>query len=716
MHIPFLILAALAAKAPASDIVWEPLYEPGCGGAIVSLAVSPHNPRHLVSGGDMLGTAASFDAGETWKPGMGLPSYEMATPTFHPTRADELWIGSCMGPFLSRDGGNTWQWRRNGMPKRSRYHYTAMIEKVLVDPADPNRLLAFGGSSRRWGRCETMGAIWVSENSGDNWRRVGTITGDGFTTNAVKGANIVKAWWSAEEKPLLNVFALGAGWFSSLDGGLTWRRREVPGLPGELESVTTHPSNPNVVWVVVAPVKNEGEERRIPGAIWCSSDGGRTFKPSDSGIDKAADGNPKLVSHFSEIEASPARPGRLYVSDLSWKSSAIWVSDDAGRTWRKGCAKKDLETACFAGPGCRISASPTEPDVAYAYNSEYVLKTTDGGRTWKDATAVRPVASKPANWRGRGWNGWCSRTVAFNPYRRGQSVVQSMDAGRGWVSDDGLKSWHYARGGVDVWCGGNGVAFSRDGSIYLATGQRGNNNGIVFSHNGGCSWSASLGAKHGLPERGEGMYDGMWVDPDNGRRAFTLCGGKRYVTEDGGLSWVGEKIEQYGLFVPDPTTPGRFYVKSAAGVFETRDWKSFRPMGLPGESEGKIACDALGRVLVCRGRIGDSKTRGLWRCDPSNGEWVRLHEDPLASAVASDPKDPARIILTTSDNPYHDFAGANGVYVSSDDGKTWQPANEGLHIHRLTCVAFDPFDSETIVAGTQGGGFVKAKWPRSSQR
>lgn len=252
------------------------------------------------------------------------------------------------------------------------------------------------------------------------------------------------------------------------------------------------------------------------------------------------------------------------------------------------------------------------------------------------------------------------------------------------------------------------------GSIYLATGQRGNNNGIVFSHNGGCSWSASLGAKHGLPERGEGMYDGMWVDPDNGRRAFTLCGGKRYVTEDGGLSWVGEKIEQYGLFVPDPTTPGRFYVKSAAGVFETRDWKSFRPMGLPGESEGKIACDALGRVLVCRGRIGDSKTRGLWRCDPSNGEWVRLHEDPLASAVASDPKDPARIILTTSDNPYHDLAGANGVYVSSDDGKTWQPANEGLHIHRLTCVAFDPFDSETIVAGTQGGGFVKAKWPRSS--
>ena len=47
------------ASAPA-EILWSPLYEPGCGGAIVSVAVSPHNARHLVSGGDMLGTASSF--------------------------------------------------------------------------------------------------------------------------------------------------------------------------------------------------------------------------------------------------------------------------------------------------------------------------------------------------------------------------------------------------------------------------------------------------------------------------------------------------------------------------------------------------------------------------------------------------------------------------------------------------------------------------------
>ena len=716
MHSRVLIFTVSAAVAAVADITWGPLYEPGCGGMIVSLAVSPHNPHHLVSGGDMLGTAVSFDSGETWMPGMGLPAYEMATPTFHPSRPDELWIGSCMGPFLSRDGGRTWQWRRRGMPKPSRYHYTAMVEKVLVDPDNPRRLISFGGSSRRWRSCETMGAIWISENGGDDWRRAGTIAAAGFTTNAVKGANIIKAWWSPEKTPVANVFAVGAGWFSSLDGGLSWRQRKLSGLPGAIESVTTHPSRPNLVWAVVASGDVGGDGKRTSGSLWRSSDGGRTFLSGDVGISKTSDGNPNLVSHFSEVEVSPVPPFRLYVSDLSWKSHAIWVSDDVGATWRRGCSKSTLATACFAGPGCRISASPSEADVAYAYNSEYVLKTTDGGRTWRDATAFRPVAAQPGNWRGRGWNGWCSRSVTFNPYRRGQSVVQAMDAGRGWVSDDNLKSWHYASGGVSPWCGGKAAAFGKDGFIYLTTGQNGVNNGIVVSRDGGSSWISRHGSACGLPDRKAGEYGGVWVDPDDGRCAFLLCGKKRYVTKDGGDSWQGEPIERSGPFASDPVNRGRFYVKDAEGVFETSDWRVFRPIGLPGPAEGGIACDRLGRVLVCRGRTGDVKTRGLWRYAPRDGGWVRLHGDPLVSAVASDPVDPSRLVLATADNPYHDFAGGNGVYISSDDGRSWRPANEGLHIHRLACVAFDPFDGETLIAGTVGGGFVKARWPHSTSR
>ena len=707
-----LFLSALTALGDAG-IRWEPLYEPGCGGAIVSVAVSPHDPRHVVSGGDMLGTAVSFDGGESWTPGLGLPSYEMATPTFHPTRPDELWIGSCMGPFVSRDGGCTWLGRRTGMPAPSRGAYTAMIEKVLVDPTRPDRLLAFGGSSRRWGRCATMGAVWLSEDGGGRWRRLGTVTAEGFTTNAVTGANIVEAWWGAERGPWAHLFAEGAGWFSSRDGGCTWRRRKVPESLGRLEGVTTHPADPDVVWAVSAPGEPGADGVRTPGGIWRSDDRGRTFRPADAGILRTADANPNRVSHYSDVEVSPVPPHRLYVSDLSWRTHAVWASDDGGATWRKGCDKATIRTACFAGPGCRVAASPTEPDVAYAYNSEYVLKTADGGVTWTDMTACRPdPVGRPDGWRGRGWNGWCARAVTFSPFRRGLAVVQAMDAGRGWVSDDGLRTWRYAHGGVDPWCGGVAAAFARDGFVYLTTGQGGHNNGIAVSRDGGRTWSARHGAAWGLPARNAGAYGGVWADPADGRCAFALFGTNRYVTADGGESWRREAVAQSGAFAADPTRPGRFYVKGARGVFATDDWASFRPMGLPGASEGRIACDARGRVLVCRGRTGDLRTRGLWRCDPRDGRWERLHGDALACAVAADPFDPARIVLTTADNPYHDFAGGNGVFVSADDGRTWSPANAGLHVRRLTCVAFDPFDGETLVAGTTGGGFVRARWPR----
>lgn len=129
------VSVAIVCLTGRAQLRWAPLYEPGCGGAIVSVAVSPHDPQHVASGGDMLGTAASFDGGESWKPGLGLPSYEMATPTFHPTRADELWIGSCMGPFVSRDGGRTWTAANDGLHVRR-------LTCVAFDPFDPERLVA----------------------------------------------------------------------------------------------------------------------------------------------------------------------------------------------------------------------------------------------------------------------------------------------------------------------------------------------------------------------------------------------------------------------------------------------------------------------------------------------------------------------------------------------------------------------------------------------
>lgn len=680
--------------------VWQPLGEPGNGGWIVSVEESPHNPRQVISGGDMLGCAVSFDGCESWKPGQGLKCYEMAQPTFHPSSADVVWIGSAAGPYISRDGGRTWKEKRRGMPPKSAHKYTAMVEKVLIDSERTDRLLAFGGSSRLWGgwkTCEANGTIWSSDDGGEQWHAVTNV-----------GANIVEAFWGPKPESWAHAVTVDGNWYTSLDRGVTWRKRRIGGLVGSLQHVTLHPTDANIVWAVTAPIRGK-DGKLSPGRIWKSVDCGRTFALSDNGIRLVAHFNGGQVTHFSQLAVSPKDPNLVFASDLSWAAESVYRSEDGGASWTKVVGKGSVPTALFAGPGCKLSVSPTNADVVYAYNSEYILKSADRGRTWADMTAMRPDPAKPNHWRGRGWNGWCTHDFVFNPYRRGQSILLGMDASHGWISDDGLKSWHYARGNSH-WTAGNGAAFSKDGYIYIVTGQGGHNIGVLVSADGGESWQTCVGESCGLPSASAGEYEAVVVKPEDGKCAAVAFRGKLFRTSDGGANWREcATTVPVGRFAMDPTKSGRYYMKSKKGVFVTEDLENYTDIGLDGASEGRIFCDAKGRVYVCRFKAKEKN--GLWRYEPQSKGWSCLNGVSTASAVACDPKASGRIVLVTKDYPYHDDDCGRGVFVSVDDGLTWTPANDGLHCYRLDCCAFDPFDPERVVLGTGGSGFVTARWP-----
>jgi photosystem II stability/assembly factor-like uncharacterized protein len=666
----------------------------------------------------MLGTGVSFDGGETWRPGLGLETYEMATATFHPERRSEVWIGSCSGPYRSVDGGLTWESKRAGMPERAHNRYTMMIEKVLFNPDDSDRMLAFAGSSRRWGKCSGFGAVWESVDGGESWTRLGTVTANGWTSEPVEGSNIVLAFWGAKpsdakECRQVHLVADGAGWFSSSDGGRTWCRRETPGVEGEVASVTSHPSDMCVFWIATKPGGNGSDGKVAPGRMFKTSDGGRTFVPCDVGIAKRGGAHAKLATHFNPIAVSLASPNRLYTSDASWNSPAIWRSDDGGKTWRVAAKSGSVATAGFAGLAGFVCAAPRNADTAYFWNTEFILRTLDGGKTWTDVSSLRPDAQRRPNaWRGRGWTGWCSKNIVFNPYRRGQCAIQAMDACHAWISDDGLGTWHYAKGDVSPWSGGNCIDFAKDGRIYVTTGQGGKNAGILVSDDGGTTWRTASGSACGLPAPDGGAFGAVFADAIDSRRAFALMGDRMFTTEDGGANWTERRLD----FAPrsvarDATDAGRWYLKTDDGVLSTRDWRCFDNIWTGGgkKTDGCISCDAKGRVLVCRGRIGDR--RGLWRYDPSasNDGWTLLVAEPLAYACAADPSDADRLVLCTYDAPYHDKAGGNGVFTSENGGKTWKKADEGLPVRRATCAAFDPFEPGTVVIGTSGGGFFRAR-------
>jgi hypothetical protein len=119
------------------------------------------------------------------------------------------------------------------MPEPSGGRYTAIVEKVLYDAANPNRLLAFGGTSRNWNEADSFGWIWESTDGGENWRHIGTISEDGFPPKPRRAPTSTVC--SMSRVPKRGCIAHRRGnWFISDDNGTHLAPHQPQGLPTKL--------------------------------------------------------------------------------------------------------------------------------------------------------------------------------------------------------------------------------------------------------------------------------------------------------------------------------------------------------------------------------------------------------------------------------------------------------------------------------------------------
>lgn len=152
-----------------------------------------------------------------------------------PTRPDVLYVSVySAGIFKSADGGRTWTAINQGIENLK-------INSVILDPAEPLRLLAVG-----------FQAIYRSDDTGENWVRIRTP----FYGRALA---IAPGVW----------YAGGMGMFKSEDSGLTW----VPadrGLPRPVlvRSLAVDPSQPGTVY---AGTEGSG--------LYKTTDGGQSWVP-----------------------------------------------------------------------------------------------------------------------------------------------------------------------------------------------------------------------------------------------------------------------------------------------------------------------------------------------------------------------------------------------------------------------------------------------------
>lgn len=726
-----LLVAVCAFTTPtraSAPLAWIPLGEPGVGGFLTAVQVSPHNSQHVLLAGDMLGLGHSIDGGSTWLPSLS-PAYEAADFSFHPANPDVIWAGSMSGPLLSTDAGRSFALARTGFPPVSGGHYSAPIEVIRFDPANSGRLLAFGGSARRWqspGK-PLWGAVWESRNGGRNWIRLTTLTAAGSTDSTdATGLNILSAHFAPSDSSRLYATLELGGVLASTDGGLTWQPRNQ-GLPHPaVERLAVHPTDPDTLYVALNNHKLAGASENQPGGIYKSTDGGLTWFSASQGLSRVAHSHGNFASRYAAILLAPSSPEILLTADTAWNTGVIYASRDAGATWTPVATRGNVghenadgltqavfkpEVGMFAGLGMSMGGfDPNNPAVAFLANSETVLRTTDGGTTWHDVSSVRvPDADRPNAWRGTGYTGWCSTDITFAPDTPGDSVLMAMDAAKIWRSTDDLHSWTYH--GHKPWPWGGGLQAVYAGPwIYATAGQHGYDHGIYRVNRATSETVVFEGEKHGLPKMpGSAGLAGIYAHPAAPDTVYAAVQGSLLRSDDAGQSWF-PVLEKKGVVwvVGDPRDANILYASGRDGVWRSDDGTTFKLIGGPRPAgRGRLQVDALGRVYLAHYRAARG---GLWRWTAEIG-WRRLFAENFANNVAIDPADPRRIAVVTNDDPYHDLTSATGTWLSADDGATWRASNTGLPMLRAQAVAFDPHTPGRLVVGTFGRGFFRTDWP-----
>ena len=282
---------AVPSHSPAGAIAWAECYPVGSSES-GHIAVRPDNPNIVYSGA--VGSA----------PGGGAPLFRYD----HATRQAQL-----ITVYPEENSG----WG----PKDHRYRFQ-WTYPIVISPHDPGTLYACGN---RVFRSTTEGMSWEPlspDLTRNDPEKLGPSGGP--ITKDTSGAEVYCTIFAFAESPHeRGVFWAGSDdglVHISRDGGTTWQRLDVPGLPewATITCIEPSPHDPATAYLVATRYKL-GDRRPL---IWKTEDYGATWQPIVSGL--PADEITRV------LRADPERRGLLYLA----AEGGVYVSFDDGANWR----------------------------------------------------------------------------------------------------------------------------------------------------------------------------------------------------------------------------------------------------------------------------------------------------------------------------------------------------------------------------------------------
>ena len=525
------------------------------------------------------------------------------------------------------------------------------------------------------------------------WRNIGPNRGGRVT--AVAGV---------AQRPLVYYFgATGGGVWKTEDGGLNWNPVSDGFFKsGSIGAIEVSQADPNVIYVGTGEACIRSNFAEGDG-VYKSTDAGQTW--TNIGL--------KDTRQIGRIRIHPRNPDVVYVAALGdafvpSRERGVFRSKDGGKTWENVLFIDDTTGAAD------IAIDESNPRILYAgfwhvrrkpwgmYSggeSGGLYKSSDGGDTWSELTNGLP----------KGVRGRIGVTVSPANPARVWAIVEAKDGGM-FRSDDAGKSWTKVNDEARIrdrpWYYSHIYADPRNvDTVYVLALQ------IYKSIDGGRTYQ-NVRAPHN-------DHHDLWIDPANPARMINSNDGGANVTMNGGLSWTtqdNQPTAQFYHVITDNQFPYRVYgsQQDNSSVSIAHDRNEFHAVG--GGEAGYIAPDPRDGNIVYAGsyyglltrydhRTGQTQNISVWPESPGGRAAGDVkYRFQWTFPIVISPHDPATI-----------YAGANVLFKSTDEGRSWTPISGDLTRNDKTTLvpSGGPLTGDNSSADFYGTIFTVAESPRA---
>jgi photosystem II stability/assembly factor-like uncharacterized protein len=643
-----------------------------------------------------------------------------AAVTGVPGKPQTFYFGSTGGGvWRTTDAGATWENVSDGS-------FGGSIGAVAVSESDPNVIYVGGGEKTVRGNVSHGDGVWKSTDAGKTWKHVGLADSRHIPRIRVHPRN----------PDLVYAAALGhlygpskqRGVFRSTDGGATWK--QVLFVNDEVGAVdlVMGPNNPRVLFASTWRVKRTpySLESGGPGSgLWQSTDGGDSWKEITRNK-----GLPQGTVGIIGVAVSPADPERVWAI-VEAEDGGVFRSDDGGKTWARTSEDRNLRQRAWYYT--RIYAHPRNKDEVFVVNVG-LMRSADGGKTWSmirtphgdhhdlwldPAEPARMIVGDDGGAQvtadaGTHWSTYHNQPTAqfyrvstdsHFPYRilgaqQDNSAVRISSRGDGFGIDE--RDWEPTAGGESGWI----LASPKDPDVVYG----GSYGGFLMriNHRTGEVRDVNVWPDNPIGHAADDVkYRFQWNyplafsphDPD------TLYAGANvlFKTTNGGQSW--QPIS------PDLTRNDKSKLGPSGGPI-TKDNTSVEYYCtifcvLESPHEKGVIWTGSDDGLIQLTRDGGKTWRNV--TPPDLPEWGQIN------SLEAHPTEPGGLYVAATRYKSDDFRPY--LYKTTDYGKTWTKIVTGIpDSHFTRVVRADPHRAGLLYAGTENGMYVSfddgASWQR----